>query len=580
MKIVATVLLLMGILFSCSDKAEKKIFADGGGVFKMCISEAPSTTIPRNVTDVHSATVINQVMEGLVSFNPEDMSVVPQLASSWKVSKDEMTYEFTLRSDVLFHACEVLSSESDRLLTMDDVIHSFELACRQDPNGNPTPAYTSFFQGTIRGLDEFHKGKAKHISGLKAKGNMLTISLVQPDANFLNKLANVNAAIGSKKVYEAKKEYLMVGTGPFVYSGITEGEPARIKLKKNEDYYLTDKQGNALPYLDEIEFIIEKKQLDELELFESGETQFITSLPSSRTSSMLAERMKDFNSVPPLMILRNNPLLATNFYFFNMKDKRFKDVRVRQAFNYAINRDKITQMVLRGQAYENGVYGVVPPISSTFRGYDFKGVREVSYDYNPDTAKRLLAEAGFPGGKGFGSVNLRLNVGDEHSAVAEEVAFQIFQNLGINVNIDATSFDQKNADADYLKGDLFRMAWFADYISPESFLINFYGKIVPKSMNEPSVINQSRYTNPAFDNLFEQAKKQDKLAERLAMFAEAEKELMKDPPLIPLWYNGDIQLVYSKVRNFHENPLNYFVFREVYFKEWTKAEYENRIKSE
>lgn len=580
MKKFASIILLLGFIFACSDEADKKIFVNAGGIFKMCISEVPSTTIPRNVTDVHSATVVNQVMEGLVSFNPEDMSVVPQLASAWKVSKNKMIYEFTLRENVLFHACEVLSSKDDRLLTMEDVIHSIETACKKDENGNPTPAYASFFQGTIKGVDAFHQGKAKSISGLSSKNNTLKIELGLPDANFLNKLANVNAAICSKKVYDAKKEYLMIGTGPFVYNGITEGTPAKINLMKNEDYYLTDKEGNALPYLDAIELIIENKKIDELDLFEKEETHFIAALPSSRISSMLEGRMKDFNSVPPLMILRNNPLLATNYYIFNMKDKRFQDVRVRKAFNFAINRDKITQMVLRGQAYENGLYGIVPPISSTFRGYDFKGVREVSYEYNPDMAKQLLAEAGFPNGAGFGSVTLRLNAGDIHSAVAEEVAFQIFQVLGVNVNIDASSFEQKNEDADYLKGDMFRMAWFADYISPESFLINFYGKIVPKSMSEPSVINQSRYNNPAFDKLFEQAKQQEKLADRLSMFAEAEKELMKDPPLIPLWYNGDIQLVYSKVRNFHENPLNYFVFREVYFKEWTKAEYENRIKSE
>ncbi|MGV3632065.1 MAG: ABC transporter substrate-binding protein [Bacteroidota bacterium] len=577
MKKLLSLLFLVLAFASCQE--DKKVFEHAGGTFKMCLNDYPSTNIPREVMDVHSAIVIYQVMEGLVTFNPEDMKVEPQIAESWKISKDNLTYEFKIRPNVLFHKCDVLSSESERTLTVEDIIHSFELACKKDKKGDQTPAYASIFNGTIKGVEDFHKGKSKTIAGLKGKDDKLIIVLQQPDANFLNKLAVLNAFIGSKKVYEAGEESMMIGTGPFVYKGLDKGDKPKITLVKNEDYYMKDKDGNALPYLDGIEFIVENKKLEELEMFENGETHFIAALPTSRISAMLEGRIKDFNSVPPVLILRNNPLLATNYYFFNMQDQRFKDVRVRQAFNYAINRNEITQNVLRGQAYENGIYGIVPPISASFRGYDFTGVKAFSYDYDPEKARQLLAEAGYPGGANFGSVDLIINLGDFNSAVAEEIAGQLSQNLGINVNIDASSFEQKNNDASNGKGDIFRSAWFADFVSPETFLINFYGKIVPKSAKDPSVINQSRYVNPAFDALFEKAKQSHNLKESMALFSEAEKELMKDPPLIPLWYNGDIQLLYAKVRNFHDNPLNYFIFKEVYFKDWTKAEYENRVKS-
>jgi ABC-type transport system substrate-binding protein len=567
------------ILYSCGSGQNKQNFEHAGGVFKMCLSDTPTNFIPRDVTDVHSATLMYQVMEGLVSFNPEDLKIQAQIAKSWKISKDNLTYTFEIRNNVLFHKSKTLSGKNERLLSLEDVINSFEIACKKDKNGNPSAAYTSFFQGTIKGVDAFHEGKAKNISGLSFKENTLTIKLSQADANFLNKLANVNASISSKKAFDAGEESLMIGTGPFVFSGIKEVEEQKtILLEKNEDYYLSDSKGNSLPYLDALELIIESKKLEELAMFEKGETHFITTLPTSRISSMLEGKMKDFNAVPPVLILRNNPLLATNYYFFNMNDKRFQDVKVRQAFNYAVNRNKLTQFVLKGQAYENGVYGIVPPLSAYFRGYDFKSLKEVSYDYDPAKAKQLLKEAGYPEGAGFGSVDLRVNIGDIHSAVAEDFSSQIKQVLGINVNIDASSFEQKNRDASNGKGHMFRSAWFADYVSPESFLMNFYGKNVPESIKEPSVTNQSRYKNAKFDELFESAKKVSKINDRLTLFAEAEKELMKDPPIIVLWYNGDIQLVYSKVRNFHENPLNYFIFREVYFKDWTKTEYENRAK--
>lgn len=580
MKLIVLFLTAFYFLNACSPGKDQKIFEHAGGTFSMALDAEPATYIPREVTDYYASTVLNQVMEGLVSMNPENLAVKPQLAASWSVSPDGLRYEFKLRTNVLFHPHEIFKSEEDRKLTMEDVIHTFEIAARKDKKGLPTPAYTSVFKGTIKGIDAFHAGKTSKIAGLKTKGNTLIIELDKQDANFIHKLANTNAAICSKKICAAEQESAMIGTGPFRFAEFqeTEGVPRRIILKKNDEYYMKDKEGNALPYLDQLDFVVETRKLEQLDLFEKGETQLILTLPSSRITAMLEGRIRDFNAVPPLLILRNNPLLATNYYFFNMQDPRFKDVRVRQAFNYAINREKITREVLRGQSYEDGVYGIVPPIDASFRGYDFKSIKEAGYDYDPEKARQLLAAAGFADGTGFGSVTLRVNIGDIHSAVAEEISNQIKQTLGINVNIDGSSFEQKTRDAEYLKGDIFGSSWYADYCSPETFLLNFYGKIVPESTSVPSTMNQSRYVNPRFDELFETAKTARKRTEQLKGFEAAEKELLKDPPMMVIWYSGDIQLLYSKVRNLQDNPMNYFVFKEVYLKDWTKQEYENRLR--
>jgi ABC-type oligopeptide transport system substrate-binding subunit len=232
---------------------------------------------------------------------------------------------------------------------------------------------------------------------------------------------------------------------------------------------------------------------------------------------------------------------------------------------------------LLGQASEDNIYGIVPPISSNFKNYDFEGIRENAYHFDPEKARKLIAEAGYPEGKGFGNVTLRFNIGDIESAVAAEFADQISKTLGINVNIDGSSFEQKTKDANFLKGDIFRTAWSADYCSPETFLQSFYGKFVPQTMNEPSTINQSRYKNAAFDDYFEKGRAQKKVSSQLKYFNLAEKELMKDPPLIVLWYASDSQIIYSRVRNFQYNPMNYIYLREVYIKPWTKEEYQNQM---
>lgn len=560
------------LIYSCSSESKKQ-FEFAGGAIAMSIENEPSTFVPREVSDYYSAAVLSQVMEGLVSMDPKDLKIQPQIASKWKISDDGLTYEFDIRKDIYFHPNEQLTSKNDRLLTVEDVRYSIEMACTKNAAGQAPHAYSFLYKDVLVGANDFFEGKTKEIVGLKIEGTKVKLTLIQKDENFLNKLANICAAITSSKLKDSKNPQEMIGTGPFMLSDFTQGNPPKMVLLRNPDYYEVDAEGNALPYLDSLTFHFQNRKLDQLEMFENHQTDLILGLPTSRITKMLEGRIKDFNSKPPLFVMYNNPLLMTNYYFFNMTDPRFANVKVRQAFNYAINKEKLGHEVLRNQYYEMGNYGIVPPISKIFKGYDFNGVKSNSYEYNPEKARQLLAEAGYPNGQGFGSVNLRFNIDDIHSAVADEFAQQIFQVLNINVNIDGSTFDQKDQDATYCRGDIFRSAWAGDYASPETFLANFYGKNVPSAKNEASRINQSRYVNSAFDMLFEQAKNSSKKTLALSYYSKAEKVLMQDPPFIPLWYSGDIQIVYSNVRNLHFNALNLFVFKEVYKKDWTVEEY-------
>ena len=104
--------------------------------------------------------------------------------------------------------------------------------------------------------------------------------------------------------------------------------------------------------------------------------------------------------------------------------------------------------------------------------------------------------------------------------------------------------------------------------------MNFYGKFVPENMEDRSTINKSRYQNEKFDKLYEDARHAHKLSDQMELFSQAEAELMKNPPIIPLWYAGDIQIMYSNVRNFHFNAMNLLDFTKVYKKDWTADEYQ------
>ena len=569
--------LLLALLASSCESENVKQFEHSGGTFSLALDNAPATYIPRNVTDFYSSTVLMQINECLVGMDPKTTKIVPKLAESWTVSDNGKVYEFKLRENVYFHPHEVFSSKQDRLLTTDDVIKSFEMGCRKDKGGNTPATYAYVLKSLVKGADEYHEGKAKTIKGITASGNKVKFELLHEDHNFLYKLAYITASIVSKKMIEADAEGDAVGTGPFKYAEYTQGEQPSVILTKNEEYYLKDDEGNALPYLDSLVFFIQSKKLEQLDMFETGKTELIVGLPTSRITRMLEGRIKDFNSKPPKLILANNPLLETNFYFFNMQDPRFKDPRVRKAFNYAVNKEAIGREILRNQYSELGYFGITPPVSRTLKGYDFDKIRGKGYDYNPELARRLLAEAGYPNGEGFGSINLRYNINDTHSAVADEFSKQIYQVLGINVNIDGSTFAQLNLDGETGNGDIFRMGWSADYPNPENFLMNFYGKFVPEDSTERSAINKSRYQNPIFDDFYTKARQASKVTDQLKYFNQAEIALMDNPPIIPLWYTGDIEITYSRVRNFHFNAVNIFDFTRVYLKEWTEEEYKEHM---
>ena len=576
MKHVIFIVLVVVMLASCG--SDHKQFENSGGTFHMAIDFLPSTFVANEVTDMYSQVVLSQILEGLVSFNPQDLSLQPQIAKDWKISQDGGVIEFNIRNDVYFHEHELFASKEDRLLTAEDVKFSIEYACKPNKEGNPTSAYLMLYAGQLKGAVEYFEGKVNSISGIELDGNIIKLTLLQPDPTYINKLAQINAAIVSKKIVEGKRETDLIGTGPFVFSEITQNAPQQVVLLKNSDYYLVDNNGNSLPYLDSVVMYVEPKKLEQLEMFENKKLDIITTLPTSRISEMLEGHISDFNSQPPLMVLYNNPLLNTNYYFFNMTEPRFQDVRVRQAINYAIDRQQLANEVLRNQYYEYGIYGITPPIGNLFKSYDFKGIKQVSYDFDPEKARKLLAEAGYPNGLGFGNIDLRIDIKDLNTAVAEDIAEQLHQNLGLNVNIDGSDFEQKDRDAGLAHGDLFRTAWVADYSSPETFLSNFYGKYVPNSKDEVSRLNQSRYVNPVFDSYLDKARITKSGKERYRLFAAAEKELMQNPPLIVLWYSNDYQLSYSRVRNLKNNAMGLLDLRQVYFKDWTKEEYLKTIK--
>lgn len=574
MRNILIVLLLLGS-YSCSDVSLKKKFKHAGGTFNYAISNEPTTLIARNVADLYSSMLLNQIYEGLVELDPKTLETRPALAKEWTISADGKTIHFELHDNVYFHEHPSIAGENK--FTAEDVVYSIELACSPHKD-EVSSAYYSIYKGLLKGADEFYNKEADHISGLSIRGNTIEMQLTERDVHFVDRLTQTAALIVSKKAIKAGLEEELIGTGPFKFmENRTKKGQKEIVLMRNKDYYGKDSKGHRLPYLDTLVLKVESKKIKQLEMFENGDVHLIEGLPPSKIPMMLGEgKIEDFNSTPPKYILIRKPLMATQYYYFNLLKPEFQDIRVRKAINYAINRAEIIDNILNNQAYRIGDGGIVPP--TAFNGYESDAVKDQSYTFQPEKARQLFAQAGYKDGKDFPAIHIKYNIGTIHSAVANEISNQLKTVLNIEVALEGVSFEEKLRDQQFANGDLFRSSWFAEYNSPESFLMTAYGKTVPKDSSKPSMTNYSRYQNETYDELFEKAKSSPEIVERYRYFTEAEKLLMEDSPYIILWYEETIKIVYSKVRNLQLNEMNSYSFKNVYLKDWSRKEWESKEK--
>ena len=575
------ILWLILLVFSASSCMNKSADNEAdtkntSATFRMIVDQHPQTYFLRDVKDYYTSIVLNQIADGLTKLDPNTLEPVGALAHKWDVSEDGMVYTFYLRNNVYFHDHACFENGIGRIFTASDVKYTFELVCSSQSGQEGSHGYNSIFKESLKGAEEFFNGEIDYIAGIEVVDDYtIRLTTKSLDLSFPAKLSLTNFRIVAKEVVECGKEADLIGTGAFKYAFESDNDNPYIALVKNEKFYLQDEDGVQLPYLDSVIIFIENNQLEQLDKFEKGLVHFIQDIPPSRITHVLEDRIVDFSGEPPLMKLSNDPLLSTQYYNLNINSPALKDKRVRQALNYALNKDRILSNILKSSP-QTGIYGIVPPLPKLLPGYDFQGVKEKGYDYNPDKARKLLAEAGYPGGKGFPTLTLKFNTGTIHSAVADEFRKQIAKELGINVNLEGLSFEEKLADETMGKGDIFRAAWFADYIGAESFLMNYYGKLVPKELNVASNVNSTRFVNDKFDTYFEKAQAERDIKERNRLFSEAEKILMEEAPLIILWYNEQFILQYYNVRNFETNSILYIDLTHVKIKEWTKEEFINR----
>jgi ABC-type transport system substrate-binding protein len=560
------ILLLTSISFllSCNSNdapTEDKIKNDTqktGGELTIPLDSYFTVEKPSTILKAESGQIYGQMLESLVKFNDTDLSIEPSLAEKWDVSEDGLVYTFYLRDSVYFHDNPCFEGGKGRKVTTQDVVDMFYRIYEN----NPDNAGYAIFQNTIEGGNDYYDKKTDIISGVSADDKTVTVKLSQANNTFLAKLVTIYGSVLPKEAFN-DNTWNIVGTGPFMYNA-KKSTSELVVLDKNPNYWMKDSNGVQLPYLDRLTYKYYDDDNVTMEDFWNDKITIIKDVPITKVSEVLEERIADFEGKNAKYILESVPQMSTTYLEFNLKSKVLKDVKVRQAINYAIDRKKIVEKTLKNQAYEIGKFGITPPLPKIYKGYDFEGIEDYGYTRNSEKAKQLLAEAGYPNGKGFPTLSAQFKKDNSRYLVMSEVQTQLKSVLNINLDIEQVEFNQLLENQALGKADIFHNIWVGDFPSPETFLMNFYGKLLPKNQSEPSYVNGAWYHNKTYDELLEKGMNAKDVEEANKYFAEAEKVLLQDPPLAVLFYGENLWLVQSYLKNFHTNGMNYIDFTFVY----------------
>lgn len=544
------------VLFSCKDNGNGKLSDKSGGTFVMAENFPIASIYPISTTNQVEALVVGQIHESLLRLDAKTLEVVPGLAEKWEISKDGKTITFHLVKGAHFQDDKCYSDGKGPEITAKDVKFTLELlATKTDDNYQ----FSTILKDRLVGVNDFFDKKSKSISGVKIIDDYtIALELVNPSLSFMKLLANPSAAIINETAFKAYGKDLKTGAGPFMYD--ISSTPEKLVLVKNPNYFRKDSLGFVLPYLDTVIVQIMPSIEDGLSSFENGKIDLINTLPSLRVKDVVEKNIKEFVSHPPKSLLHREPEMLSQFYVFNTKQKPFDNASVRQAINYAIDREKLVDNVLQGQAIGAAVHGITP---NTFSGYDIKKIKGYSLDI--EKAKKLLSDAGYPNGKGFPEVRILVNSGNSrNSSVAVELQKQLKEHLNINVNFESLPNIQKYELQMHGKSDIYRDAWVADFSSPESFLSLFVGDDVPADSSAASFPNTSRYQNPTFDLYFKKGRDSNIRDSSFANFMRAEQILMDDAVIIPLWYEGSYRLLTNNVKGLSLNAMRYYDLTKTY----------------
>ena len=527
----ATAVLLAALcaLSGCS-RASNVSQGDAGQVLHRSIGPDLPDLDPHLATQASYYTVLSALLEGLVAEDPRDLSPVPGVAERWDISPDGLRYTFHLRADARWSNGEPVTAA--------DFIGSWRRILTPSLGAaNASQLYL------IQGAEAFNRGDADFSQvGLSAPDSRtLTVVLEHPAPWFPSLLSSPawlpvplstiqrNGGIADRRNAWAVPG-TWVGNGPFDLESWRHGQ--EIVVRRSATYW-----DRAAVRLTAIHFHAFDSIDAEERAFRAGQVHLTEALPPDRIEAYRRESPE---------LLRVDPLLGTYFLRVNVRKPALSDARIRQALSLAVDRSSIVERLLHGG--QTAALSFTPP---GLGGY----APEQAERHSVDEARRLLAEAGHPGGEGLPPFELLYNTSETHRTIAEAVQEMWRRDLGVQVRLINQEEKVKEDARSTGAYELLQSSWIADYQDPSAFL---------EIWRSDSGNNFTGWANADFDGyLFSAARAADPAA-RFALYGKAEHLLLSEAPVIPLYHYTHVFLIRPSVRGWYPTLLDHHPYKGVW----------------
>lgn len=495
----------------------------GESVFNWNIGADPKTIDPVLNGASDGGNVINQTFEALT--REKSGTIYPGIAESWDVSEDGLTVTFHLRE----------SNWSDGSpLTAHDFVYSWKRG--MDPATASEYSWIWEYTNIVGAFDAVN-GESLDNVGVKALDDYTLEAKLETPTDYIVSLLSFYHFMPTKQSAVeagadgawAKDANKAVSNGPFILTDYKIGNG--LTLVKNPEYW-----NAAEVKLDRIEGKFIDEQATAFTAYQSGDLDFLPSVPPAEIPSLIAED-------PNFYVF---PLLGTYYYNINMDLELYKDPLVRRAMNLAIDRELIVETMASGQVPATGF---VPPGFLDHEGKDFfevSGMYGLATDASKvEEAQKLLAEAGYPNGEGFPEFTIMYNTSEGHQLAAELVQEMLKTNLGMKIKLENQEwavFQDTRKAGDY---EVSRGGWLTDFMDPMGMLAIF---TTGNDYNDP------KFSNARYDELLSTAAK-TRGAEHFEALYEAQDILMSELPIITVYHYTEVMLVNPKLQGWDRSVL-------------------------
>lgn len=533
---------LLGVIFLCffltactfwttsNPKVSKQPIARN--IFRMNISTEPPELDPIKVTDLTSFTVLLNIMRGLTTIANGE-GVLPEVATRWEVSLDGLQYTFYLDPQACW--------SDGKPITTRDFLYAWQRALTA-ANG----AEYAFFLFEIKNAKAFYDGRLDDFKevGVRAEGDhLLRITLERPVAYFPQLLASpIALPLREDMVQRHGDSFVEAGrfitNGPYTLSSWVHEN--RIVLKPNPLY------TKSQPGVKAVEMLMVNDANTSVVMYENGELDYIET-PSS---------------IPAFDVrrLRNRPdyhtglLLAIYYFGFNTQKPPFDNPKVRQAFAHALDREYFPKLLQSGQ---KSFQSWIPP---GLTGYN----PSLGLSYDPEKAKDLLAEAGYPDGEGFPSVTLGYRTMYDIQKEAEIAQYLWKKVLNVDVRLQNMEWKVFLSNLKNNPPDIYRLNWYADYPDADTFMSLF----ISANGN-----NHTRWSSPQYDQWVSQAVGEPVLEKRKKLYNDAQRLLLEeDTVILPIYIGEKSYLVRPQFEGYRLTELNLLFLDDLRLKKATPAE--------